>query len=665
MMGKVRQLKGRSFDELSTRGRQLLQKTAERIGIASLSDEVPSGLRLSATARHNLSSFPQNPEKFIELVESGWPDEISRILKNCEKILIGKFDLLGYADLDFGGTIPSWHHDPISGKDSPMVHWTAIDEINPEVTGDKKVIWELNRHQYLVTLGQGYFLTQDERYAKCFLGHLISWMESNPPKFGVNWLSSLELAFRSISWIRAYFLFENSELIPRELKSRIFSLLFLNARHIEKYLSTYFAPNTHLTGEALGLYYVGTFLDAGRYSERWREIGYAILKKQASIHIRSDGSYCEQASHYARYTADFYADLTFIRRREGLPVDEHISSQHRKLYEFLMHISGSNGLTPLFGDDDGGKYFSYDGSPIDDMRSAVALGAILFKDPQLKYTAGDAGPELLWVAGIDGLAAFDRIESQPPPATARAFPDGGYFAARSSWKSDADHLLISCGQHGFLNGGHAHADALSFVAHFNGQPVFVDSGTYVYTTDLEARNRFRSGSSHNCVTVNGTSAAEPDGPFSWRTMIDGKLLEWSNRGDQIIFEGEHAGFEDLGVSYSRWIEWEDPHEIKLTDVFKSTVENTFEINFILDAECAPEIDERRVRISRNIGVDKLVVALRMTSPIISGTWELKPHQISPIYGKLVGSKRLAYTCRRSGEFAIPISIQWEVACRSQ
>jgi hypothetical protein len=36
--------------------------------------------------------------------------------------------------------------------------------------------------------------------------------------------------------------------------------LYAQGRHIESYLSTYFSPNTHLTGEALGLYYLGTCL---------------------------------------------------------------------------------------------------------------------------------------------------------------------------------------------------------------------------------------------------------------------------------------------------------------------------------------------------------------------------------------------------------------------
>ena len=52
------------------------------------------------------------------------------------------------------------------------------------------------------------------------------------------------------------------------LFTQILKYLYLHGRHLETYLSTYFSPNTHLTGEALGLYYLGTvfpeFSDAER-----------------------------------------------------------------------------------------------------------------------------------------------------------------------------------------------------------------------------------------------------------------------------------------------------------------------------------------------------------------------------------------------------------------
>ena len=102
-------------------------------------------------------------------------------------------------------------------------------------------------------------------------------MDQNPPKLGINWASSLEVAFRAIAWLWAFYFFKDSaELTPRVFMPAI-KFLYLSARHLETYLSTYFSPNTHLTGEALGLFYLGMLLPEFREAARWRDTGRRIL----------------------------------------------------------------------------------------------------------------------------------------------------------------------------------------------------------------------------------------------------------------------------------------------------------------------------------------------------------------------------------------------------
>jgi hypothetical protein len=44
-----------------------------------------------------------------------------------------------------------------------------------------------------------------------------------------------------------------SKQVTPKFMARLLVYLAAHGRHIEKYLSHYFSPNTHLTGEALGL----------------------------------------------------------------------------------------------------------------------------------------------------------------------------------------------------------------------------------------------------------------------------------------------------------------------------------------------------------------------------------------------------------------------------
>src|SRR6185503_751547 len=144
------------------------------------------------------ASFNKRDEVQAEL-RNRWPHVEAEIVAEAEQIVSGRFDLLGLKQLEFGDPI-NWQLEPLSGKSAPMIHWSELDYLDPEIAGDKKITWELNRHQHFVKLGQAYWLTNDEKYAQAFVAQLNSWMDQNAPKQGINWASSLEIAFRSISW---------------------------------------------------------------------------------------------------------------------------------------------------------------------------------------------------------------------------------------------------------------------------------------------------------------------------------------------------------------------------------------------------------------------------------------------------------------------------------
>ena len=52
-------------------------------------------------------------------------------------------------------------------------------------------------------------------------------------------------------------------------------------------------------------------------------------------------------------------------------------------------------------------------------------------------------------------------------AGSAALPSSGYYVSRTT---GGDHLIFDAGRHGYLNGGHAHADALAVVLTTAGRP---------------------------------------------------------------------------------------------------------------------------------------------------------------------------------------------------
>src|SRR5205085_463477 len=214
-------------------------------------------------------------DKTVAEFRRRWPAAVNETIAAADRLSEGKFDLLGLRELQLGTQI-DWHLEPLSGKRTPLRHWSQLNYLDAAVAGDKKITWELNRHQYFLTLGRAYWLTNDERYAELFVTHVTSWMDQNPPKLGINWASSLEIAFRSIAWLWALHFFAQSPALTTEVLTRLLKFLYLNASHLETYLSTYFSPNTHLTGEALGLFYIGLLLPEFKDAARWRDLGLEI-----------------------------------------------------------------------------------------------------------------------------------------------------------------------------------------------------------------------------------------------------------------------------------------------------------------------------------------------------------------------------------------------------
>ncbi len=676
MIAKLKKLRGRSFAELAVRGGQKAAAIAERAGVSAdaklpgdapflrlFRDLAPSGAAdLLTHFRHRESSFYPSlraKDRTLQALRTRFPAEENRVIELAERLLAGRFHLLGYADLHFTTVIPDWHLDPVSEKRSPLVHWSRIDEADAEGAGDRKIVWELNRHQYFSVLGRAYWITGDDRYAEAFIAHLADWIEKNPPKVGVNWVSSLEISYRSVSWIWAFYFFRDFDGFSPDLFLKMLKCLYMNARHVQRHLSTYSSPNTHLTGEAFGLYVIGSFLGDIPEAAHWKEEGRRILEDAVTFQIRDDGGYVEQSTQYQRYTADIYLSYYLLQRAEAGCIGNEVEPKLRKMLEFLMHVTQPDGSTSLIGDDDGGRLHFPENARFSDFRSTLAVGAAVLGDGRFKFVAGEAHPEVLWLTGTEGLAEYERIKPVTPTETVKAFEQSGVYVIRDGWGPRANFVLIDCGEHGFMNCGHAHADALGFVLSVKGKQVFVDSGTFTYTGDPIARNHFRGTSAHNCMTVDGESSSLPGGAFSWRTTASARTLGWRTDGDEAHLRGTHDGYERSGVKYERELRFKSNQGLVVMEHVRTGISGHFESNFILAPDIAAEINDGSRVVLRPRNATQILLSL--SASVLNepdgepGTWRCEPAQISPRYGSAVETSKLVFSLRRDADFRVELS----------
>ena len=548
MIKQIRRLKGRSFTELRLRGLQAINAWAERLRIhANLPSFPDSDRTRPLKARSLLDGLLDHSRANSDCVRQtalalATDDQslTASLRRSTADIREGRISLMGLGPVSLGNP-PNWHRDGQSGIVVPRLHWSRISYLNPSTVGDHKILWEVNRHQYLLVPALLWNIDGRDDDFTLVQSHLTSWLDDNPTSVGMNWCSSLEVGYRAITWCWLLSLLPES-LWKQDVRERLVRALEHHGRHIERYLSYYFSPNTHLTGEALGLLYIGHVIPVSRFARRCRDLGAYILESWLEEQVYDDGVYFEQSTQYQRYTAEIYLHYLRISESNGRATPPTIRASLSRQFDVLRAIAAGCGNMPLIGDDDGGALFPIDQRSPEDLRGLLLAGATALNRPEL-VPPGQMHPAMsYWLCGVGATKKMMAATETSPHACTRYFADGGLAVIRDSWRVNSAVAVIDAGRHGQLNCGHAHADALSCTLALGEQPLFIDRGTFTYMG--AERNEFRSSASHNTLEFDGESSVEPLGPFQWGPRPRRPTATIRNCSEMTIFRGTawgHAG----------------------------------------------------------------------------------------------------------------------------
>jgi hypothetical protein len=480
-------------------------------------------------------------EILLQLIRERLPEQAAQIVSRAGKICAHHFDLLGYQDLVYGASI-NWHLDAVHGKTSPQKPFHQIQYLDFAEVGDSKVTWELNRHQHLVTLAKAYRLTGDERFAREIVSQWKSWHEQNPYPVGINWASSLEVAFRALSWMWVHALLDGTKIVTDEFRQEYLHAQAVNGRHIERYLSTYFSPNTHLLGEGVALFFLGIMCSGLDRAERWKSIGWKIILEAADRQVNPDGFHFEQSTYYHVYALDFFLHAALLASANGISLPKNFEQTIERMLDALC-LLGRSGPPPRLGDDDGGRVFDPARNREEHLLDPLSLGAILFGRADFKATARALREETIWLASAAGVAQWDSIDAKSGNGKSFAMPYSGLYLLSSPQAHS--QLIIKMSPAAAASGGHSHADALSLCLQSSGKSLLIDPGTCEYVGSDGKRNQYRATAAHNTVTVDERAQAEPDGSFSWKQKIPAKVERWVAGETFTLFLGRHDGYARL------------------------------------------------------------------------------------------------------------------------
>ncbi|MBV9521272.1 MAG: heparinase, partial [Alphaproteobacteria bacterium] len=228
----------------------------------------------------------------------------------------------GYAPID-------WQLDIRSGFRWRQDQWAADAPIGHLPGVDVKVPWELARAQHLPILAWAYALaTRGEggfepaaRYLGEFRNQVLDFIASNPPRFGINWRCTMDVAIRAANWVMAHDLFRAfGAAFDQPFTAALKGSLVDHGRHIVSNLEFYpEGRGNHYLADICGLAFIAACLPRNAEGDAWLAFAAQELCAEAEHQFGADGAGFEGSTSYHRLSAEMTLFTTALI--EGLPED--------------------------------------------------------------------------------------------------------------------------------------------------------------------------------------------------------------------------------------------------------------------------------------------------------------------------------------------------------
>ena len=259
--------------------------------------------------------------------------------------------------------------------------------------------------------------------------------------------------------------------------------------------------------------------------------------------VLADGLHFESSLSYHRLVAECFLSSAMLCRRHGVVLPSGFHHRLEKMCEVVAGYTKPNGLAPQIGDGDNGRLHiltGYGHRDVRDHRHLLGLGAWYFDREEWRAAAGPSWIEGLWFGAEPGMKPAPAVA----PSRTIAFPVGGFYILRH----ERNYMLVNGNPPGTNGvGTHKHNDLLSVELHIGGEDILVDPGCFLYTSDPQAYNRFRSTRAHSTVTVDQAEQNRliPAKLFCLHPDSRVQVLQWEPGGPVERLVAEHGGYERL------------------------------------------------------------------------------------------------------------------------
>ncbi|MCK4733304.1 MAG: heparinase II/III-family protein [Methanophagales archaeon] len=221
----------------------------------------------------------------------------------------------------------------------------------------------------------------------------------------------------------------------------------------------------------------------------------------------------------------------------------------------------------------------------------------------------------------------------------KAFAKGSFYIMRH----DNSYMIMDCvPADPKAPSGHKHNSRLSFELFAYDKSFIIDPGTYIYTTDMEMRNLFRSTRYHNTVVVDDKEQNRFDDDQLFTMNLDAavNVNRWIVTENYDFLDAEHNGYSRLNVVHRRQIYFNKEEKYwVITDMLTGEGCHKYDLYFHFAPMELKEIDELVIETDNKTGAN-IVIAPLETDGI---KLEIENGWVSYSYGKKVEAPIVKYS----------------------
>ena len=509
-----------------------------------------------------LKQYKNRPNRYLQLDTS----EI-HLLNDTHKISIKK--VIKNADRILKNTFVFRHHWAMERTHIPHTFKNNIDWA-AKPNGDEEWCYMLNRHRYILDLGQAYALTGDEKYAKGFVSILTDWIQNNPKEERLKSISwrRIEAGIRAENWIKGFEYVKNSSHISPQFFELFITSLYQHGAFLNHSFSNFSKTSNWGVIEFHGLFNIALFLEEFSSSETWRTTALSNLSTCMDLQILEDGSQWEQSPMYHNEVFHCYLNVNLLAQRFNIVLPTNIITKTKEMAYANIAWQKPNYKQPMLGDSDD-----------TDLRDFITLAAVIFNDPILKSRGFEnIDYDTTFMLDATQKKAYESLNSQPPNFSSIYQETSGDFYMRSSWKSTANYASFHMKK---LGGGHGHDNLLHFNLFGNGRDYLVDPGRYTYVNN-SWRAYFKSSANHNSLEVDGL----PNSMYkdSWSNAFEATASNQYTKSTDLFDYAEATNLAYLRledpVTVKRRFFYLKPDVWVIVDSFNGKASHTYTQHFI-------------------------------------------------------------------------------------